>query len=249
MGHTKEDYPVKRYPVVDFHTHVLPKMDDGSRSAEMSLEMLRRMKDSGTDIVVATSHYYGQKESLESFLHRRGASLSRLREELDDTYPVVIPGAEVAFHFGIEKQKDLDQACIEGTRTLLLEMPFAPWSDYELNAVASLCYDKKLTVVLAHYERFVGFQKGNDMLERILKLPVFVQINAESLLPFFGSKPWIRMFDEHRAHLLGSDSHNLTSRAPNLDKARAVLRKKLGDDALDRIDSCALKLIGAEVDA
>lgn len=240
---------MERYPVVDFHTHVLPKMDDGSRSADMSLEMLHRMKACGTDIVVATSHYYGQKESLDSFLSRRSASLHRLREELDDTCPTVIPGAEVAFHFGIEKQKDLDRACIEGTRTLLLEMPFAPWSDYELNAVAALCFDKNLTVVLAHYERFVGFQKGNGMLERVLKLPVYVQINAESLLPFFGGRQWVKMFEEHRAHLLGSDSHNLTGRAPNLDKARAVLQKRLGSEALERVDACALKLLGLEADA
>ena len=222
-------------------------MDDGSKSTEMSLEMLRRMKAGGTDLVIATSHYYGQREELDRFLSRRSASLARLREELDEGCPAVIPGAEVAFHFGIEEKPGLEQLCIGETRVMLLEMPFAPWSDYELNAVASLCFDRKLTVVLAHYERFVAFQKENAMLRRILELPVYVQINGESLLPLFSGRKWVRMFGEKRAHLLGSDSHNLTDRAPNLDKARALLQKRLGRGALDRIDACSAKLLGLDV--
>ena len=238
-----------RTHVIDFHTHVLPKMDDGSKSVEMSLEMLRTMRAQGIDTVVATPHYYARHEEIDRFLERREHALQRLTDALDGDFPQLITGAEVAFYFGIEQEHGLDKLCITGTRTLLLEMPFAPWSDYELNAVAALCFDKNLTVVLAHYERFVGFQKGNGMLERVLKLPVYVQINAESLLPFFGGRQWVKMFEEHRAHLLGSDSHNLTGRAPNLDKARAVLQKRLGSEALERVDACALKLLGLEADA
>ena len=43
---------------VDFHSHVVPGVDDGSKNTEMSLEMLRRMRRQGTDLVVATPHYY-----------------------------------------------------------------------------------------------------------------------------------------------------------------------------------------------
>jgi protein-tyrosine phosphatase len=52
------------------------------------------------------------------------------------------------------------------------------------------------------------------------------------------------MFREGKAHLLGSDAHNLSSRAPNLEKARAVLSKKLGGEALSRIDKTGVKLFG-----
>ena len=48
--------------VVDIHTHVLPGIDDGSKSSEMSLEMLRESKAQGVDTVIATSHCYLKHE-------------------------------------------------------------------------------------------------------------------------------------------------------------------------------------------
>lgn len=232
-----------RTRVIDFHTHVLPKMDDGSKSVEMSLEMLRTMRQQGIDTVVATPHYYARHEDIDRFLERRAYALQQLTEALDADCPQLVTGAEVAFYFGIEQEHSLDKLCITGTRTLLLEMPFAAWGDYELNAVSSLCLDRSFDVVLAHFERFVPFQKGSDMAERILALPVFVQINAETLLPLLSRGRWLKMFEQGRAHLLGSDAHNLTDRTPNLGKAREIIGKKAGQDVLERIDRCGSELI------
>lgn len=238
-------------PVIDLHTHVLPKMDDGSKSMEMSLAMLREMRAQGVDVAVATPHYYARHESIERFLARRDHAEHRLREELDEDCPQILTGAEVAFFFGIEENAELDKLCIGHSRTLLLEMPFAAWGDYELNAVASLCIDQGFHVVLAHFERFVPFQKGSDVADRMLELPVSVQINAETLLPLFTRGRWLRMFEQGRAQLLGSDAHNLSDRTPNLGAARAMIDKKLGRDCLRQIDACGSKLVlegsGAEL--
>ncbi len=238
-----------RYPVIDFHSHSLPKIDDGSKSTAMSLEMLQRMKNYGCDLVVSTSHYYRKNEEISDFLERRTASYrhlcTRIREEPEWNVPSIALGSEVAFFFGIETDEDLGKLCIGDTDILLLEMPFAPWSVYEFNAVSALCYDRRFRVILAHYERFAEFQKGNEIYDRILELPVIVQINAESLQSKFGwnSKRWIRMFEEGRAQLLGTDAHNLTSRAPNLDLAREILRSKVSGDILARIDEFGFRLL------
>lgn len=232
-----------RTHVIDFHTHVLPKMDDGSKSVEMSLEMLHTMRAQGIDTVAATPHYYARHEDVDRFLERREHALQRLNEALDAECPQLVTGAEVAFYFGIEQERALDRLCIGGSRALLLEMPFAAWEDYELNAVSSLCLDRGFDVVLAHFERFVPFQKGSDMVERILSLPVCVQINAETLLPLLSRGRWLKLFEQGRAHLLGSDAHNLTNRAPNLGKAREIIAKKSGQAVLERIDRCGSELI------
>ena len=120
----------------------------------------------------------------------------------------------------------LKRLCIEGTNVMLLELPYAPWSNFEYNAVADLCFNKGFEIVLAHYERFAEFQKGNSIYEDMLKLPVKVQINAESLLPIFGRKRWLDMFDNGAASLLGSDCHDLSSRPANLAKGRERFLKK-----------------------
>ena len=215
----------------------------------MSFEMLRRMKRYGCDLVVSTSHYYRKDESIPAFLARRQASWHRLCETATgEELPSIALGAEVAFFFGIETEKDLGKLCIGDTDLLLLEMPFAPWTAYEMNAVSALCFDRKFRVILAHYERFAAFQKSNELYERILDLPVIVQINAESLTHRFASKKWLAMFEKGRAQLLGSDAHNLTSRPPNLDLGREAIRSRLSEETLRRIDRYGFRLLkeGAE---
>ena len=65
--------------MVDFHTHVLPRIDDGSGSTEESLSLLESLRSQGVDIVCATSHFYPAEQDPESFLRRRGKAWDRLR--------------------------------------------------------------------------------------------------------------------------------------------------------------------------
>jgi protein-tyrosine phosphatase len=54
----------------------------------------------------------------------------------------------------------------------------------------------------------------------------------------------LRMLQEDRIHLLGTDCHNLNSRKPNLDKALDLVRKKLGEDALRRVSAYGADILG-----
>ena len=42
--------------VIDIHCHILPKVDDGSKSWDMSLEMCRMAAEDGIEHIVATPH-------------------------------------------------------------------------------------------------------------------------------------------------------------------------------------------------
>lgn len=232
-----------RTGVIDIHTHVLPRMDDGSKNTEMSVQMLQILHSMKVTTVVATPHYYGHRESVDSFLERRERSWQKLKEHITDTLPQLRLGAEVAFGTRLSEEPKLDALCISGTRTLLVEMPFSQWSEIELNVLSSLCLDREYQVVLAHLERFVDLQKNPDIMNRILQLPVCIQINAEAILPLFQRKRWVDMFRNGRAHLLGSDCHNLTSRAPNLKAARDILSRKAGQACLNQIDACGWALL------
>lgn len=239
--------------VIDFHSHVLPKMDDGSKSTDMSLAMLEAAREQGVDLVVATPHFYGYRESAESFLARRAHACRRLEEAVaqagkapGDALPFLRVGAEVAFFSGLADLPELDSLCINGTKTLLLEMPFAPWTRYELDAVSSLCLDRGYQVVLAHLERFYELQKDEYVLESLLRLPLWVQVNAGSLLPLMRRGRWIALFREEQAHLLGSDCHDLSKRPPNLAAGRDMLRRKAGEPALSRMDELGARLLGLD---
>jgi len=66
--------------MIDFHSHVLPKLDDGSRSTKESVEMMRRAVSQGITAMVATPHFYADRETPKEFLKRREESWKRLRE-------------------------------------------------------------------------------------------------------------------------------------------------------------------------
>ena len=69
--------------VTDFHSHILPGVDDGSISVDESIAMLQMEARQGIRRVIATPHFYPQHDNLEKFLNRRAASEMRLREELE----------------------------------------------------------------------------------------------------------------------------------------------------------------------
>ena len=98
-------------------------------------------------------------------------------------------------------------------------------------------------MLLAHFERFVAFQHQKDIWDRVLELPIDLQINAGSLLPLLGRRKWLKWYQEGYLPVLGSDCHNLDSRPPNLAGARKILEKKYGQAILDRIDRLGARLL------
>ena len=83
----------------DFHSHILPGVDDGSTSLEESLAMLTLEAEQGVRHVVATPHFYAHHDTPEAFLSRRAAAEAMLREALKDhpELPGFTVGAEVYF--------------------------------------------------------------------------------------------------------------------------------------------------------
>lgn len=171
--------------MIDLHSHILPGMDDGSPDAETSMQMLRQMAVQGVTSVCASSHYYADENSVNQFCTRRQAAWAQLQaaglgQHADQ--PTVLLAAEVAYFPCISECKDLPQLCIEGTRTLLLEMPFCEWNDFQVEEVTALTLDLGYQLVLVHPERFLFSKNNRRRLERLMELPIGLQVNAGSLL-------------------------------------------------------------------
>ena len=56
--------------MIDFHSHILPAMDDGSKNIEESLQMLRMLQEQGVERVIATPHFYADENPPDVFLRR-----------------------------------------------------------------------------------------------------------------------------------------------------------------------------------
>ena len=68
--------------LIELHAHILPQMDDGSESVEMSLAMLQALAEMGVGTVCATSHYYARENSITMYLARRAAALNALHSAI-----------------------------------------------------------------------------------------------------------------------------------------------------------------------
>ena len=67
--------------MIDFHSHVIAKIDDGSQSLDESLQMLEEAYESGTDVIVLTPHYYPREEhTLDEFLKKRKKRFDELSD-------------------------------------------------------------------------------------------------------------------------------------------------------------------------
>lgn len=220
--------------MLDIHSHFLPKMDDGSKSTEMSMEMLRESRRQGVNTIVSTSHFYGTEESPESFLRRRRHAAEKLLPLLSEAEPEIILGAEVFYYPGISHSDSIPQLAIEGTDLIMIEMPFITWSDRIFEELITLQYNHRLHIVLAHVERYQAIQK-RAVFESLFEQPFYFQCNASAFTSRRSRKLALKMIDRGQLHFLGTDCHNTERRPPNMKEARAVIEKKLSPGAWRRL--------------
>lgn len=233
--------------IVDFHSHILPQLDDGSSSVEESLQMLRMEAEQGINYVIATPHFYVQEDSPKQFLEKRSLSERKLREAIRGIkgLPKVIIGAEVYYFPGISESNILSKMVIQNTKAILIEMPPAPWTDRMYGELEEI-YNKGYIPVVAHVDRYIQPFRTYDIPKRLEKLPVLVQTNAEFFLQKSTRKMALRMLMKDRIHLLGSDCHNTKNRIPNISEAVDVIKQFQGENALNQIhlyEKCVLHSI------
>ena len=220
----------------DVHCHILPGIDDGSKNVQMSLDMLKLSAEQGVEGIIFTPHFYADMYSPEKFLERRTRALKELEANLGHmtNVPRYIVGSEVHYFRGMSRYEGLESLCIGKSEYILIEMPFRDWQSNFIDEIEEISKVLGLKVIIAHIERY--FDQDKHLVRRLLDNPdLLIQCNAE----FFIEKPTaakaMKLFKTGRIDLLGSDSHNLTHRRPNLAEAVEIIEKKDKKGYLDHI--------------
>ena len=223
--------------VIDFHSHVLPDIDDGSASVAESVAMLQLEAEQGITHVIATPHFYPRHDTPERFLERRARAEEALRTEMANHsgLPEVGVGAEVHFFRGMSESEILPRLTIREKHCILIEMPPSPWPESAYRELEGIWEKHGITPVIAHIDRYIGPIRTYHIPERLAELPVLVQANADFFLNRSTALMALRMLKMDQIHLLGSDCHNMSSRKPNLGIALQEIRRRLGEDMLSRI--------------
>lgn len=231
--------------IVDFHTHILPQIDDGSASVKESLAMLRMEAEQGVMRVVATPHFYAQVDAPKPFLERRAAAVERLRSAMEafPELPQVSVGAEVHYFPGIGDADILSELTIDNGRYVLIEMPMSVWTDKMYRELENIHAHFGLTPIVAHVDRYISPVQTYGIPERLAELPVLIQANASFFQRFSTKRMALRMLGEGQIHLLGSDCHNLKDRPVNIRQAIDLIEKKLGQEAIARINDLERRIL------
>lgn len=214
--------------MIDYHSHILPRMDDGPQSVAESLEMLHQSFRQGVDVMVSTCHFYADEEDPKSFVERRNAAYLKLRDEMltrAEGFPLIILGAEVLYFPGIAEANGVEQLTIGCRSTILVEPPMIPWTDSMLDEIMELGENLHCRPVIAHVDRFMNHLHDETLIDRVLAREMLVQVNGSYFLNPKTVKAAIRNLKNGKIHLIGSDCHNLTSRAPNLGQVRRLMRE------------------------
>lgn len=203
--------------MTDFHIHLLPCMDDGAQSVSESFAMLEMLCEQGVLHAVCTPHYYGERESAESFLARRAESYAQVAGKAAELGVELALGAEIAMWHGMSAEVT-DQLCLGDSNMLLCELPasYSPWVIDELEELGALGF----CPVIAHLDRVQALYTQEQLMSVLQCHGTVYQFNASSLAKS-RVKKLLRALQS--AVVLGSDGHGARYRAPDLGNAPKAL--------------------------
>lgn len=223
--------------MIDFHTHILPGVDDGSESVDVSLRMLEKQWEQGICKVVLTPHFYPGRDKPETFLQRRQEAFERLKQALTGRtdIPELILAAEVGFYPGMSHSDLLKKMTIADTPYILVEMPETAWTSSTYRELENLYRLQGLIPVIAHVERYLHPLWPCRVIKQLEQLPVLVQANGTFFTEFRTRALAMRLLKRDVIDLLGSDCHGIAYRPPCLKQACDRIARTLGKEMVDRL--------------
>lgn len=217
--------------MIDFHSHILPNMDDGAEDIYTSLQMLYQSYLQGVDCIVSTSHFYADEEFPKRFLSRRRAAWESLQEAMAqqfNVFPQILLGAEVLYFPGISQAEEVQHLRIGNSRCILVEPPMVRWSDSMLDDIQNMGENFGCIPVIAHVDRYMNMLGDKSLIARVRERDMLVQVNASYFLNPATVRDAMRNLKQGKIDLVGTDCHNLSNRAPNMAAAqRAAARHGL----------------------
>ena len=210
----------------DCHSHLLYGIDDGSKSLEESISLLKEMEKAGTKELILTPHYVENSKYNCNNTNKMKLFKTLQKEAKENNIDIKLYlGNEVFFTANfIELIKKKEIRTLNNTKYLLFEFPM---SQVYFHTGLEVCHDligRGFVPILAHPERYPDFQKNPKALEEFVKAGILMQGNFTSLFRKYGRVPQktLKYFLKRKwITLLGSDTHH------EVKYSREKLDKKL----------------------
>lgn len=236
--------------MIDLHCHLLPGVDDGSKSMDISLKLANDAVRDGIDYALLTPHhmngvYLNHKKTVIQQTQEFQVELDRHKIPLK-----VFPGQEVRINGDLLTALDQDDILFadEGGQYLMLEFPDDDIPNYTSNMIYELM-QRGIIPVIVHPERNTKIMKQPDILYDLLNEGCLSQITASSYVGIFGHK--VQKFSKQliqagQVYIFASDAHNLPNRKYEMRKAFHKLRREFGEDLTNELEENAKSIINGD---
>lgn len=194
----------------DIHSHLIPGIDDGSKSVEESLKLINELYELGYDKIITTPHimndYY--KNTPEIIL----AGLDTIRREIQNLGIHVRIEAAAEYYLDYEFQAKIgkEKFLTLGENYILFELSYLSPPQGIENTIFNLQTNGYKTI-LAHPERYVYWNNNFEMYERLKDRDVYFQININSLSGEYSlssQKTAENLIKKEMVEFVGTDLHN-----------------------------------------
>lgn len=205
----------------DIHSHLIPGIDDGSKTIDESVDLIRSMSKFGYKKIITTPHIIGDyfKNTPEIILE----GLTKLREEVANAgIPVTIEAAaEYLLDDSFIKKYKTGELLTFGNKHLLVELSAYTPPDNLFQVIFDLKVDG-YNPILAHPERYMYWHYNIDHFISLKDREIFFQINLPSLAGYYS--PEVRkiaelLIDNNLVDFVGTDLHN-TAYLNQVEKSR-----------------------------
>ena len=225
--------------MIDFHSHIIPNIDDGSTSMKDTINMINEARQAGFTEIISTSHYIQKYYDLDCF--ERKKILDIIKKKVSEKNEINIKlylGSEIYFTPEIiELVKNKKASTINNTRYLLFELPMNTKPLFVKEMVYELMQNGYIPII-AHPERYTYVQENIQYIEELAGMGALFQSNYGSIIGMYGNsakKTLKKLLKNNLISFLGSDVHKTGQIYPKIPKALKKLRKILSAEELEKL--------------
>ena len=216
--------------MIDFHSHILPGIDDGAKNLEQSIAMVNEAKKVGFTKIISTSHY------MENYYECNEKNRKELLEQVQKNVNGIelCLGNEIYITNNIIELLQNGQASsINGTKYVLFEFPLIntrPMNDKE---VIYRLVENGYIPIIAHPERYPFIQENPDYLYELEEMGALFQANYGSIIGMYGlkAKKTLKiLLKNNLISFFGSDAHRPEQVYNKMPKIIKKLKKIISNE-------------------
>lgn len=225
---------------IDIHSHLLFDIDDGSKTIEESIKILKQYEEMNFKDIVLTPHYI--ENSI--YIHNNKLKIKKIEKLKEE---IIKNNININIHTGNEvyitnnilkllKKKEI--SCLNDSKYILIELPM----NNEINNLDTIIFEllsNDIIPIIAHPERYTYIQKNIKIAEYLVNKGALLQINYGSIIGIYGNsakKTVKKLLKNDLVTLIGTDIHHSNSKIyTNMNKIRKKIIKIIGTEKADKI--------------